>query len=345
MTAQLTTVDPKQYGLEESKATQMRAGLTPIIEERMILAEQYQRVITQELNDATLKEARELRLKIRDNRTKGIETWHKANKDFYLRGGQFVDAIKKVEVLENERMEDNLLSIEKHFENIEKEKQEVLHNERIALITPYVDDTIGLDFRTMQDDVFEAFLSAKKSAYEARIEAERLAEEQRIESARIEAERIEAQRIENARLKKEAEEKEEQLKAEREAAAEAQRLAKIEADKAIAEQQRLAKIEADKQAAILEAQRKETSRIAAELKAKQDKEDSERKEREAQELEAKKEAEKLAKLGDKAQLKAWIDTFKIELPASELLNHDKALLIKQKFDAFKKWALSEIETI
>ena len=95
MTKQITTtVDPKQFGLEESKATQMLQGLTPIFEEREILSEQYRDIITKEIDEQTSKEARELRLKIRDNRTKGIEKWHKANKEFYLRGGQFVDAIK-----------------------------------------------------------------------------------------------------------------------------------------------------------------------------------------------------------------------------------------------------------
>lgn len=330
MTAELTKVDPKQYGLEESKATQMREGLTPIIEERMILAEQYQRVITQELNDATLKEARELRLKIRDNRTKGIEKWHSVNKEFYLRGGQFVDAIKKVEILENERMEDNLLSIEKHFENLEKEKQEALHTQRLILITPYVDDITALDFRTMQEDVFEAFLSAKKSAFEASIEAEKKAEAERLEAIRIENERIEAQRIENERLKKENEDKELQLEKERD-----------EAAKAIAETNRLAKIESDKQAAILEAQRKETARIQAELKAKQDAEIQATKEREALELQAKKEAEKLAKAPIKKQLQVWVSSFEI----GTVPDNETALLIAGKFQDFKAWANKQIDSL
>ena len=372
MTAELTKVDPKQYGLEESKATQMREGLTPIIEERMILAEQYQRVIIQELNDATLKEARELRLKIRDNRTKGIEKWHSANKEFYLRGGQFVDAIKKVEILENERMEDNLLSIEKHFENLEKEKQEAIHNKRLALITPYVDDTTALDFRTMQDDVFEAFLSAKKSAFEARIEAEKKAEAERLEAIRIENERIEAQRIENERLKKEAEIKESELK--RIEAIKAKRnnelrpfivfirdynamLNMSDADykKEFEEIKKGAELqweferkevirkqqEEERQQAIIEKQKIENDRIAKELRAKQDAEIQATKEREALELQAKKEAEKLAKAPIKKQLQVWVN----EMNIGKVPEHDIALEIKKKFDAFKLWSLQQIDSL
>jgi len=372
MTAELTKVDPKQYGLEESKATQMLQGLTPIFAEREILAEQYRNVITLEIDDKTSQQARELRLKIRDNRTKGIEKWHSANKEFYLRGGQFVDAIKKVEILENERMEENLLSIEKHFENIEKEKQEALHTQRLALITPYVEDTTALDFRTMQDDVFDAFLTAKKSAYEARIEAERLAEEKRIEDARIEAERIEAQRIENERLKKEAQDREEELKKAEiikekrnnelrpyivfirdynkmltiEESAYQKELAEIkkgaelqwefERKETIRKQQ-----EEEKQAELINKQRLENERIAKELRAKQDAEIQAQKEREAQELQAKKEAEKLAKAPIKKQLQVWVN----EMSIGKIPEHDIALEIKKKFDAFKLWSLQQIESI
>jgi len=133
----------------------------------------------------TSKIARELRLKIKDNRTKGIEAWHKVNKEFYLRGGQFVDAIKKKEVAENERMEDALSQIENHYVIKLKEQQDKLHNARIAIIEPYVDSVAGLDFRTMEEDVFQAYLSAKKSAYDEKIrleqeEAERIARENAI---------------------------------------------------------------------------------------------------------------------------------------------------------------------
>jgi hypothetical protein len=44
-------------------------------------------------------------------------------------------------------------------------------------------------------------------------------------------------------------------------------------------------------------------------------------------------------------LNKWVDNFSIELPNSELLNNEKALLIKSKFDAFKKWAKFEIESM
>lgn len=245
MTTEIVKIDPKQFGLEESKAQKMREGLNPILAEREVLAAQYAEVVTMELNDATVKLARELRLKIRDNRTKGIEAWHKVNKEFYLRGGQFVDAIKKAEVFENERMESNLMEIEKHFENLEKKRLDDLHNERLEKVRPYVDDVTGLDFRTMPEDVFEPYLASKIKAHNDRIEAERL-EAERIESERLaEIERqkqlaieVEKARIENeklqAQLKKEREAKakaEAELKAKQEAELKAKADAENMADK------------------------------------------------------------------------------------------------------------------
>ena len=57
------------------------------------------------------------------------------------------------------------------------------------------------------------------------------------------------------------------------------------------------------------------------------------------------EAQKLAKAPVKKQLNLWVESFKIDLPNSELLNNEKALLINEKFESFKKWAKSEIEKL
>ena len=345
MTAQLA-VNPKDFGLEEVKANEITSGLTQILSEREILTELYKNTITKELNAETITEARELRIIIRDNRTKGIEAWHKVNKEFYLRGGQFVDAIKKREIAENERMEDNLMQIEKHFENIEKEKQEKLHASRIELIKPYIEDVTGLDFRTMQDDVFEAFLTAKKNSYEAKIEAEKKAEAERLEAERIEKERIESQRIENERLKKEAAEAEAKAKKEREDAERKQR--EIE-EKARLEREAI-ELKAKKEREAIEQKAREEkakqdaiiAKQQAELKAKKDAENLAAKQREEAELKAKKDAEKLAKAPIKKQLSVWVDSFM--LPESSSQN-ETSKLIEEKFNAFKSWAKQQVEAI
>ncbi len=116
------TVNPKEFGIEETKANELTSGLSTTLIEREALKESYKSIISLEITEDNLDKFKDLRIKIRDNRTKGIEKWHKANKEFFLTGGRFVDAIKNKEIIINEEMEAKLLAAEKFFENKEKER-------------------------------------------------------------------------------------------------------------------------------------------------------------------------------------------------------------------------------
>ena len=328
-------IKAEQFGLEQSQAEQITSGLTQILEERKTLSEMYENVIQLEITEENIPKFKELRLSIRDNRTKGIETWHKVNKEFYLRGGQFVDAIKRKEVAENERMEANLKSNEDYFDNLEKQRLAQLQLDRVTMLSNYVDDADKMNLSEMQDDVFDAFYNAKKKAFEdaieqakieelARIKAEAEAEKLRLENEAEEKKRIEEQRLENERLRKEAELKESELKAEREKA----------------EKERL-RIEAENKAKF-EAERIEREKVEAELKAKQESELKAEKERVEAEEKAKKEAEKLAKAPIKKQLSVWVNSF--DLPESNVDNELSKEII-EKFNAFKNWSLKQIENL
>lgn len=338
-------VDPKEYGLEEKKANEMISGLNITIEERQILEDAYIDVIDLEVTEENLPTFKELRLKIVKNRTQGIEKWHKTNKAFYLAGGRFVDAIKNKESLVNEQMESKLLEAEKHFENLEKERITQLQKERSILLYEYVADAHERELSSMDEDVWNAYLSTKKQTYLDEQEVKAEAERQRIEAERIEAERIEAQRVENERLKKEAEEREKEIEKERLEARKKEQLRLQQEQKEREERQRKEAIEKAKQDAVLLKEREEKAKLEAELQAKEDAETKAKIEAENKRLAEKKEAEKRAKAPVKKQLNIWVDGFNIELPNSELLNNDKALIIKTKFDAFKKWAKSEIESL
>lgn len=337
-------VNPKEFGLEETKANEMVSGLTPIIEERKSLEEIYNQVIVKELNDETLKQARDLRIKIRDNRTKGIMVWHKANKEFYLRGGQFVDAIKNKEIASNEYMEEKLGDIEKHFERIEAERIAKLKAERLDMLLPYEADTQFIAVELMTDEQFNSLLAKEKTSFEAnkeqerlaelaRIEAEKKAEEERIAREKKEAEEREAQRIENERLKAEAEAREKELAKER---------AKVEAERKAAEE-KAAKERAEAEAKI-KAEREAREKMEAELRAKEQAE----KARIAAEEKAKKEAEILAKkqasAPDIEKLTNWVNSF--EVPAIEIKNKELSQVqseIEAKFNSFKSWAINQIQ--
>ena len=312
----------------------MISGLSTVFAEREALKEAYADVIGLEITTENLPIFKELRLKIVKNRTQGIEKWHKTNKAFYLAGGRFVDAIKNKEVLENEQMESKLLEAEKYFENLEKERLNTLRLERERLLSPYV-ETLPNDLSSLEQDVFDSFLETKKKAFADNIEADRI-EAERIENERIEREKqIEAQRLENEKLKKEADEKEKQFAKERAESEAKQKSIQDEAN-------RIAKIEADKQAEIQAAKDAEIKKereakecLEAELKATKDAEIKAEAERLAKEKE-------LAKAPVKNQLTEWVNAF--ELPDTKI-DHELSKEIQSKFEAFKKWSLTQINNL
>jgi hypothetical protein len=307
ITQEIAIIKPSDYGLDESKGAEITKGLSSIIAEREILKKEYEKCIVLECTPENIPLFKDLRIRIRDNRTKGIEVWHKNNKAYFLAGGQFVDAIRRKESGENEYMEEQLLNGEKFLENQEKERLEKLRISRLEMLRPY-SDIEPMALGHMQQEVFDNYLSGVKSAYEAKVEAEKKAEADRIAKDKKDAEEREAQRLENIRLKEEA--------------AERERLAEIERKK---QAQILAaqKAKADKERAALlekaEAERKERERLEAEIKAKNEaiekaqaeaaaKLETERKAKEAQ--------EKKARLApDKDKLKSLAATIKtIQLP-------------------------------
>lgn len=349
---QIVLIDPKEYGLEELKASQIEQSFAPKLVERNGYVAVYEQLLTKEITKEVSKEAGDLRKKLVKVRT-GIADIHKTEKAFYLASGRYVDALKNKLTLPIEQMEEQLTAIEKHYENIEKQRIENLHNERLAMIMPYLDDVTGLSFGSMEQDVFNAYLTAKKQAHADKIAAELKAEQERIEREEKEAAEREAQRIENERLKKEAEKRESEIKAEREEAARKQKelddklaaekaaadeALRIEREKADAERKR---IEAENEAKLA-AERAEREKVVAELKAKQEEELKAENERKQAEAKAAKEAEKLAKAPIKKQLTAWVQEFSVP---QNTIEHATKTLIEEKFVAFKVWANSEIEKI
>jgi colicin import membrane protein len=179
-------VNPQDFGIAESQAKELTSNLPQILAERAVLEPQYDEVVRMDIEQPeTAKKASELRKLIKKNRTQGIEVWHKAAKDYFLKGGQFVDAIKRKEIAVNERMESQLEEIEKHQENLEKQRIAKLKSEREAELSQYCDNVHLFSLGEMSEEAYGQLLSGQKLSYEAKIESERKAEEQRIEAERI----------------------------------------------------------------------------------------------------------------------------------------------------------------
>ena len=297
-------IKSETFGIEESKANELTKGLETILAEREVLKESYLDVIELEVVKENLSTFKELRLMIVKNRTKGIEKWHTQNKAFFLAGGRFVDAIKNKEIRVNKDWEEKLLSAEKHFENIEKERVEKLQNERVEKLSKYVEDADQRDLAKFEEDEFEAILQMNKKSYDDKIEAEKKTEQERIEAERKEQEERDRIAKENVKLKADADAREKKIEAER------------------IERERLAQIEIDKQLKI------ETERLEKELKQK-----------EVYEIELKKERDRAAKIEAEIKVKEEAEEARLQTElkkgdsekVKDLITDLKILKTKYKF--------------
>lgn len=283
-------------------------------------------IVVADVNDKTnMKLANTIRLGVRQIRLDAEKVFdakraevqqemlsYKTEDSLWLKSKQIMQILTK-EIEENARWK------EETKERIEAEIKELKIQERINEVSKYAGIN-RIEFELMSDDSFDSFLNGLKTTHTSKIEAERKAEQDRIEREKADAEEREQQKLENERLKIEAENREKEIEAER----------KIN-DKKLAEEKEKLKIEQDAKA-----------KLEAELKAKKDADDKAENERKQAELKAIAEAEKNAKAPIKKQLITWTDSFSI---AEINIENDKTILIKEKFESFKKWAKREIESI
>lgn len=176
--------DPKSYGLEEVKAAQIREAIQPMLDKQVELEERYNAIITKERSDEVILEAKEL-LKIYVNIRIATKEEHKKLKDFYLKGGRFVDALKNTQLFMAQGKEEALKEIVDHKKNQAIEAKKKLQEEREQLLRNLEVDIIPQSLGDMEEDVWGHYLSGTEAAFKTRKEAEAKAEEERIEKERL----------------------------------------------------------------------------------------------------------------------------------------------------------------
>lgn len=278
---QIVKIDPKEFGLEEAKANQIAEQFKPMLEKMVELEKEFNEIISLPIEEKeTAKKAKELRQKYVKVRT-GTAEIHKTQKAFYLAGGRFVDGWKNAQLFASQGIEEKLEAIEKHAENLERERIDNLKNERAKLLDGYgVENIDVLGLGSMSESVWNNFLSGTKLAYEQKIEAEKKAEQERIEREKAEAEERKRIKEENERLKAEAEAQAKELEIERARVESQRKAAEEKARKEREEIEAKAAQEKAKQDAILKAERQAKEKLEAELKAKEEAEAKARKEAE-----------------------------------------------------------------
>ena len=194
--------------VEPSKAKKIKALFEPMTKMLEGFEQAYNEVILeaeQGIDEALMSKAKRLRLDIGKIRIEADKA-RKAEKEEYLRAGKAIDGANNILKWAVVDRENKLKEIEEHFEILEKEAKAKLQAQRVELLSKYVDDAEERDLSLMDNDVWNAYLGAKKRAYEDRIKAEKEAELARIEAEKKEREENERIRKENEALKKQREE-------------------------------------------------------------------------------------------------------------------------------------------
>jgi hypothetical protein len=291
--------NPAEYGLQETKAKEIKAMFDPMLEKMVELEDEYNEVSGMDISSETCEVAKGLRLKYVKVRT-GTAKIHKELKHFYLQGGRFVDGWKNAQLMASEKIEDNLKNIENHYENIEKERIEKVKEKRLKIFHKYNPDIDVPEIGEMKEDVWNNYINGVKLNYEEKLKAERKAEADRIAKEKAEKKKQEKIRKENAELKRIAKQKEKEEKIEAD-----KRQAETEAAEKEREKEReKLQAEIDKQKKIQAAKDKKI-KLEAEKRAKAEESERKAKEKEIADQEEKEQKERLAP--DKEKLKILAD--------------------------------------
>ena len=212
-----------------------------------------------QLADTARKNAKTARIdaeKIFDNKRNEVQT--------RMQDDKLEDALwlksKQIMQLKLRHIEEKAKYKAEFVKRYEAEQLNLKVDERLSKVQKFNPDVLRSDIETLNDVVFDSYLSGLEKTYNDRIEAEKKAENERIEKEKVRIEEDKRIRAENEKLKKEADENE--------------RLAKIERERIQKERE----AERKKQAEILAKQKEEKERIEKELRDKEKSEEEAKKE-------------------------------------------------------------------
>ena len=134
---------------------------------------------------ASIAKAKELAKAIQKERL-NAEKRKKIIKDPYLKPGQLIDGVFKVYVDLMSPIERMAIAKAQYVENLEKERKETIRLERVALLTPFVENiaVFNLHPDNMTDEAFTVTLDNCKAAHDARVKEEAEAAEKAEKQAR-----------------------------------------------------------------------------------------------------------------------------------------------------------------
>lgn len=173
-------INPEDFGIAVDKAAVIESSFIELSTERDSLRQEYAQLMKQAKTLTSCKQAKELSKRIAKNRTRTAATY-KTEKEVYLRGGQFIDALRNRDIKANSNMEERLNEYAEHFEKIEADRIEKLAENRDAELRKYI-DVIPAGLGSMLDEVYDFYLASAKKDFNEKEEKKKLeAEATRIE--------------------------------------------------------------------------------------------------------------------------------------------------------------------
>jgi len=345
-------VKAEEYGLTPENGTKIEQEFAVITTEQSGLIEVYEGILKAELCPETEEKARVLSNKL-SKLNASNNAVHKVQKAYYLAGGEFVDALKNKNKTTIAEMQDRLEQIKNHSKRIEEERIQDLHAKRIGEVSKYVEEvSLGINFGTMEDDVWEAYFLAKKKSYEDSVAATKVEEDKRKAEVEAERKRVEAIRVENEKLRKDAEVERKKVEAERKRIADARAKEQAKANEILKAQ----RAEAEKQRIADEAKRKilqdKADKLEAEAEAESKRLNAEidKITKEKAQIRAKEEKERAAeqeKLDEMSDADILTEAVKSITFPDILIQQENVravgVEIKAKLDAYKNWAVKLID--
>lgn len=155
-------VIPQEYNLQPQEAENVLTAFAPKAIEFNALLQQYTPLLTMDIEEA-LEPAKELKKKLIEFE-KEVNKLHKTHKEFSLNYGRFVDSNKNIySVTEYKKKLDEII---KYEELQRKAKEKEVADARHLELSQYMNDTSHIDLGTMQEEIYQAFLSTKKKEFE-----------------------------------------------------------------------------------------------------------------------------------------------------------------------------------
>jgi len=195
-----------QAGLAIEKSEQLMKSFVLYFTDAKKIAEEAKNiVVTDETHTEAMAKAHDLRMKLSDIRTKGVEPTRIQLKAQNLRENKAIDGVANI-------IKALIIPVEEHLEKQEKfaeirqlERLQKTYEDRIERLSKYVEDVSIYQLKDISDEVFEKLLFSSKDSFIAHQEAVKKAEADRLiqeAAAKKEQEQI---RLDNIKLRKEAE--------------------------------------------------------------------------------------------------------------------------------------------